>query len=74
MSYDQAVALLREFGFPVFVACWFMWRLEKRLDRSNELLSKLMEGIALLAKSIDYRFVEIKNGNGNEESPKEDQP
>lgn len=56
MTYDQATALLREFGFPVVVALWFMLRLEKRLDRLFELLGALMQSTALLAKTVDYQI------------------
>ncbi len=57
---DQSVALLREFGFPVVVAVWFMWRLEKRLDRLFELFSALLKAVALLAKSVDYGLDEAR--------------
>ncbi len=53
MTSDQGLGLLREFGFPVFVACWFMWRMERRLDRLYELMNSLMQATALLAKSVD---------------------
>jgi hypothetical protein len=53
VTFDQGVGLLREFGFPVFVACWFMWRMERRLDRLYELMNSLMQATALLAKSVD---------------------
>ena len=53
MNFDNGVALLREFGFPVFVAVWFMWRMEKRIDRLFELCTSLMKSVALLAKSVD---------------------
>jgi YvrJ protein family len=52
------VALLREFGFPIFVAIWFMWRLEKRLDRYTEQIEKLYTIVTVMTKtldSIDYR-------------------
>lgn len=55
MTFDSGVALLREFGFPVFVSMWFMWRLEKRMDRLFELMTSLMQATALLAKSVDDR-------------------
>ena len=51
------LALLREFGFPVFVSVWFMWRLEKRVDRLFELMSSLMQATSLLAKSIDDHWL-----------------
>lgn len=50
---EANIALLREFGFPVFVAVWFMWRLERRVDRLFELMSSLMQATSLLAKSVD---------------------
>ena len=49
---DQAIALIREFGFPIFVCLWFMIRLEKRVDRQTELLASLMQATAVLAKSV----------------------
>lgn len=61
MTFENAVSLLREFGFPVFVACWFMWRLEKRMDRLAELMTSLMQATALLAKSIDNQTVELRD-------------
>ena len=57
MSYDQGVQLLREFGFPVVVAMWFMWRLEKRMDRLFELLTALLIAIKMLAQSIDFHIL-----------------
>lgn len=56
MTYDQAIAFLREFGFPVIVALWFMLRLEKRVDRLFELMNSLMQATALLAKSVDTQI------------------
>ncbi len=56
MTFEHGVALLREFGFPVFVAVWFMWRLEKRIDRLFELMTSHMQATALLAKSVDYHI------------------
>lgn len=53
---EAYVALIREFGFPVFVAVWFMYRLERRVDRLFELATSHMQATALLAKSVDmYR-------------------
>jgi hypothetical protein len=53
VTFDQGIGLVREFGFPVFVAVWFMWRLEKRIDRLFELMTSHMLATALLAKSVD---------------------
>lgn len=43
-----------------------MWRLEKRLDRMVELLAKLMQGTALLAKSVDYHIDETRMTGAHE--------
>ncbi len=50
---ESYIALLREFGFPVFVSVWFMWRLERRMDRLFELMNAHLQATALLAKSVD---------------------
>lgn len=63
MTFDQGIGLLREFGFPVFVAVWFMWRLEKRVDRLFELMNSLMQATALLAKSVDSH-IDATRANG----------
>jgi len=55
VGFDQITGLLREFGFPVFVASWFMFRLEKRIDRQSELLAALMQAMAIIAKSVEAR-------------------
>lgn len=44
---------LREFGFPALVALWFMFRLERRIDRTNTLLSNLLLATDLLSRSVD---------------------
>lgn len=64
-------ALLREFGFPIVVALWFMLRAEKRLDRLAELVAAHMQATALIAKSLeDHRpFLRVvpapKEGEGD---------
>lgn len=51
---------LREFGFPVVVAMWFMLRVEKRMDREQELLSSLMTSTAILARSLDDHRADVR--------------
>ena len=48
-----ALAIVREFGFPVFVALWFMWRVEKRMDRFTEVVQNLLTTVTVMAKTID---------------------
>jgi len=66
VTFDQATSLLREFGFPVVVALWFMLRLEKRLDRLAELMASFMSSMTLLAKGIDYHFTAPRLENGEQ--------
>lgn len=46
----DAVTLLRDFGFPVFVAVWFMWRIEQKLDKFTNALEKLYTVVTIMAK------------------------
>lgn len=54
MPDQGTTSFIREFGFPIFVCVWFMWRIEKRLDRFLELLTGLLKATALLAKSVEH--------------------
>lgn len=47
------LAVIREFGFPVFVALWFMWRVEKRMDRFTDVVQNLLTTVTVMAKTID---------------------
>ena len=47
------IALIRDFGFPVVVCVWFMWRMERRLDRQAALLSNGVGVLKLIARSLD---------------------
>ena len=63
MTFEQGVGLIREFGFPVLVACWFMYRTDKRLDRLAALMGNLMQATALLAKSVEYENGRSEDGS-----------
>jgi hypothetical protein len=45
--------LLREFGFPIFVSLWFMWRVEKRMDHFTDTIQNLLMAVTLMAKTVD---------------------
>jgi hypothetical protein len=49
----DAVGLLREFGFPIFVSLWFMWRVEKRMDRFTDAIQQLLTAVTVMAKTVD---------------------
>lgn len=55
---EQAIALLREFGFPIFVCMWFMWRMEKKFDKSMEQQARLILAITILAQAMDVDLPE----------------
>ena len=50
---SDAVGLLREFGFPIFVSLWFMWRVEKRMDRFTDAIQSLLTTVTVMAKTVD---------------------
>ena len=52
-SSADLVGLLREFGFPIFVSVWFMWRVEKRMDRFTDVIQNLLTAITVMAKTVD---------------------
>lgn len=52
-SADNTLGVIREFGFPVFVALWFMWRVEKRMDRFTEAIQNLLTAVTIVAKTVD---------------------
>lgn len=50
---SSTLAIIREFGFPVFVALWFMWRIEKRMDRFTDVVQNLLTTVTVMAKTVD---------------------
>jgi hypothetical protein len=53
ISLTDVTGLLREFGFPIFVSVWFMWRLERRMDAFTESINKLLTIVTIMSKSVD---------------------
>jgi hypothetical protein len=47
------VALIREFGFPIFVCVWFMWRLEKRLEELRDSIEELVKQHAVMNNTLN---------------------
>lgn len=37
------IEVVKQVGFPVVVACWFMFRTDKRLDALKESVDKLVK-------------------------------
>lgn len=53
VSLTDISGLLREFGFPIFVSVWFMWRLERRMDAFTESINKLLTVVTIMSRSVD---------------------
>lgn len=69
MEFSDGLALIREFGFPVFVAIWFMWRLEKRMDRFTDVVQNLLTTVTVMAKTIDGRPTTVRPPTHPPEAP-----
>jgi hypothetical protein len=50
---DQVLTILREFGFPTFVCLWFMWRMEKKIDKFMEQQATVLLAITVLAQVLE---------------------
>lgn len=55
-SSTDIIMLLREFGFPIFVALWFMWRLEKRLESFTSSIHQLLSIVTIMSKTLDETY------------------
>lgn len=67
---DQAINLLREFGFPIFVCVWFMYRLEKKVDGLINQQAQVMLGLIVLAQVLDVDLPpQLMVGKGGKEDP-----
>jgi|SRR5882672_2714995 len=53
VTLTDVTGLLREFGFPIFVSVWFMWRLERRMDAFTESINKLLTIVTIMSRSMD---------------------
>ncbi len=53
MTFTDIAGLLREFGFPIFVSVWFMWRLERRMDAFTESINKLLTIVTIMSRTVD---------------------
>jgi hypothetical protein len=52
----NVLQLLQQLGFPIFVAVWFMWRLEKKLDRYQHVVNKLLIVNTVIAKTLSAKM------------------
>jgi hypothetical protein len=42
MDLNGLIELIRQLGFPIVVACWFMFRTDKRVDKLTAAVEKLI--------------------------------
>jgi len=47
---NEYIELLREFGFPVFMVLWFMFRTEKVIEKNTSALKELGEYLEKMKK------------------------
>lgn len=66
---DAAVGLLREFGFPIFVSLWFMWRVEKRMDAFTSAIQNLLTVVTVMAKTVDGLTPSARSVNNHRTQP-----
>lgn len=50
---EQVIAILREFGFPIFVCLWFMWRVDKKIDGLLSQQQQLLLALVVLAQVLE---------------------
>ena len=43
--YTMIIDGVTKVGFPIVIACWFMFRTDKRLDKNNDLIAALLNKI-----------------------------
>jgi len=67
MSPNDAVQLIRDLGFPIFVCLWFMLRLEKKLDaivaamRARTALLNADDGVQAIDEAVETSKVIATN-------------
>jgi hypothetical protein len=54
-------SLVQQVGFPIVIAVWFMWRLEKRMDRLIQLLGSLLKAISMLVKALAHMGADVES-------------
>lgn len=49
---DDLLPLIGTYGFPIFVALWFMWRVEKFLANNTTALTELTQVVKTLCEKM----------------------
>lgn len=53
--FAEVVEFIQKVGFPIFICIWFLFRIEKRLDRLFEIVQRLLLSTEILVKSMEDR-------------------
>lgn len=51
--WSKLVAFIREFGLPSFLVIWFLFRIEKKLERFTKALNQLLTVNVVMLKTLD---------------------
>lgn len=51
----EAITMISNYGFPIFLCLWFMFRMEKVIKNNTEVLNKIMGVIKLNGRSKERR-------------------
>ena len=49
---DFGIQLIQTVGFPIVVACWLLFKTDKRLEQQTEALNELNTNIKLLIAAV----------------------
>lgn len=50
---EMLLNIIDKVGFPIFVAVWFLYRTDKRLEEVTATLAKLSATVELLLREVD---------------------
>lgn len=53
MTTETVITLVQSLGFPIVMVGWFAWRMEKRMDRQHDQLTKLVT-IVKVALAVNF--------------------
>lgn len=51
--WSKIVGFIREFGLPTFLVIWFLFRIEKKLERFTKALHRLLTINIIMLKTLD---------------------
>ncbi len=52
MTFDRLTQFLEHFGIATMVACWFMFRMERRMDRQDAKLNTLIVTTTVVSTTL----------------------